>query len=110
MVAIMHRKIAGALQIGLSIPLFLLFSAMFLGGYPPEFFNLIPKWMYALFLLTGGIEILFGISILKQKKWVVGPFGFICCIPGLFLGAIGALISAYTLWVLFVQANKKRRK
>lgn len=109
MKAIIHMKIAGALQIVLSIPLLLLFSAM-LQGYPPELFLLIPNWMYALVLLAGGVEVFFGISLLKQKKWVGGPGGFICCFPGFFLGLIGTVISVYTLWVLIMQVNNNVRR
>lgn len=110
MKAIMHMQIAGALQIVLSIPLLLLCIGMFGGGYPPEFFSLLPYWMYALFLFVVGIELLFGISLFKKKRWVGGAGGFICCVPGLFYGLIGIVISVYTLWVLIVQVNKKDEK
>ena len=101
-----HLKIAGALQIVQSLGL------LQFGLYVIPYILEIQEGSQTLddsmlilapLLFVGACQFWFGIALIRQKQWVKGVRGFLCCAPSLFPPVI---LGAYTIWVL-VQANKK---
>jgi hypothetical protein len=100
-----HLKIAGALQIVQSLTLipgtgsYIIWCFRDIHESPPAF-ALFIILIIALVLFIGVCQLLFGISLIMQKRWTTRRWGLICCAPGLI--SFPMLFSAYTLWVLIM--------
>ena len=109
-----HLKIAGALQIAQSIPVFL-FSGSYLIAYIRELQEgsqaLDDRMLIIISILLCGAGLLsFGISLIMKKQWTTRVGGFIFCALGLPGIPIGTAISGYTLWVVIMVRGENKKE
>ena len=110
-----HLKIAGALQIVLSLPqlligvFFIIMHILYLQEEGLHAFELYMLFTLSIMPFAGACLLWFGISLVMQKQWTRGVVGLIICALGLVSFPLGTAISGYTLWVLLQVKNMEEK-